>query len=123
MVMVLEQEMVNQIAMIGRAASPNEACGLMLAMPINGVQIIELPNRSLEPQDSVEMRGQDMILALERVFRGDFPEELIESLTVWHTHPAGNVGPSQFDLENKSVHLKSLVVTLFEDKPPLATWY
>lgn len=124
MVMVLEQEMINRIAHIGRATSPNEACGLLLPTPINGVQVIQLPNRSLEPQDSVEMRGEDMLLALEQIFQDDFPEELIPGLTVWHTHPGGNVGPSRFDLENKPAHMKSLVVTLFKDKrAPLATWY
>ena len=124
MVMVLEQQMVNRIAQIGRAAAPNEACGLLLPTPINGVQVIELPNRSTEPRDSVEMKGEDMLLALEMVFRGDFPEELIDGLTAWHTHPGGHVGPSKFDLENKPARLKSLVVTLFDDgKPPLATWF
>lgn len=124
MVMVLEQEMVNAIAHIGRAAKPNEACGLLLPTHINGVQVIELPNRSAEPRDSVEIRGEDMVMALEQVFRGEFPEDLVPGLTVWHTHPSGHVGPSTFDLENKSVHMQNLVVTLFEDgKPPLATWF
>lgn len=53
-------------------------------------------------------------------------EKMIDegSITAWHTHPSGNVGPSEFDLKYKPPKLRSLVVTLFEDgKSPLATWY
>lgn len=123
MVMVLEVMMVQEIANIGRLRSPNEACGLLLPSSINGVQVIELPNRSSTPHDSFEMRGEDMLIALERVFRGDFPEELIGGLTAWHTHPGGGLGPSTADLENKPAHLKSLVVTLTDKGEALATWF
>lgn len=123
MVMVLEQQLVSQIAQIGHQRAPAEACGLLLPMPVYGIQIIELPNRAKKPHDSFTMKGEDMLLALEQTFRGDFPEDLIDSLTVWHTHPGGNVGPSRFDLHNKPARLKSLVVTLREGEPPLATWF
>lgn len=123
MVMVLEQKLVTQIADIGKKRLPNEACGLMLPHPVNGVQIIELPNRSKTPQDSFTMLGEDMLLSLEQVFRGDFPQELIPGLTAWHTHPKGNLGPSKFDMDNKPAKLKSLVVTLAKGSPPQATWY
>ena len=123
MVMVLEQKLVNQIARIGKDRLPNEACGLILPYPVKGVQVIELPNRSKKPHDSFEMTGEDMLLSLEQVFQGDFPEHLLPSLTAWHTHPRGHVGPSKFDMENKPAKFKSLVVTLFDDSPPLATWF
>lgn len=123
MVMVLEQKMVNQIANIGRERLPNEACGLLLPFEVHGVQVIELPNRSKKPHDSFEMTGEDMLLSLEQVFQGDFNPDLIPSLTAWHTHPHGNVGPSKYDMENKPAKLLSLVVTLFEDGPPKATWF
>lgn len=121
--MVLEEDMVMEIARIGDLRSPSEACGLLLPTPVNGVQIIELPNRSMTPQDDFEMRGTDMLMALEQVFQGDFPEQLIDSLTAWHTHPGGNLGPSRFDMKNRPARLKSLVVTLYPDRPPQATWF
>lgn len=124
MVMVLEQEMVNIISEIGRKRAPNEACGLLLPTKVNGTQVIEMPNRSLEPLDSFEMKGEDMVLALELLFRGPFPEEMVPGLTAWHTHPRGHVGPSPFDMRNKSGNMKNLVVTIFDNgKPPLATWF
>lgn len=123
MVMVLEQKLVWEIAEIGWSREPAEACGLLLPTPVNGVQILEIPNRSKKPHDSFEMKGDDMLLALEAVFRGDFPEQLVESLTAWHTHPKGNVGPSREDLKNKPAKIRSLVVTLKRGEPPLATWF
>lgn len=123
MVMVLEQLIVQEIARIGRLRAPNEACGLLLPYPVHGVQILELPNRAKKPHDSFEMRGQDMLLALEQAFRGDFPESLVDSLTAWHTHPAGHVGPSKFDLDNRPARLNSLVISLHEEGPPKATWF
>lgn len=124
MVMVLEQKLVQEIARIGRLRAPNEACGLMLPTEVNGVQVIELPNRAKKPLNDFVMTGSDMILALEQVFRGDFSEDLIPSLTAWHTHPRGNVGPSKEDMHHKPAHIKSLVVTIHPDgKPPQATWF
>src|SRR5690242_10965400 len=128
MVMVIEQKMVNAIADCGRSSAPNEACGLLLPYAVNGVQVIELPNRSSTPRDSFEMRGEDMLMALERAFRGvatlEELEEIIPKIAAWHTHPAGNMGPSEYDLKNKPENFKSLVVTLFTDgSPPLPTWY
>lgn len=123
MVMVLEQEMINTIADIGRTRGPHEACGLLLPTPIRGVQVIELPNHSESPEDSFELRGNDMISALETVL-GTVTEDMIPGLTVWHTHPSGGVGPSRMDLQNKAAYMNNLVVTLFDDgKPPLATWF
>lgn len=123
MVMILEPRVVNTIAEIGRQRAPKEACGLLLPTPINGVQVIELPNYSDNPEDSFEMKGQDMFRALEMAFQGDFPAELVASLTAWHTHPKGNLGPSPFDMHNKPAHLKSLVVTLDDSGGAKATWY
>lgn len=123
MVLILEPDVVNQIAEIGRQRAPHEACGLLLPTPINGRQIIELPNHSSSPTDSFEMLGEDMLKALEMTFQGDFPEDLIPSLTAWHTHPKGNLGPSPFDMMNKPAHLKSLVVSLEDSGGARATWF
>lgn len=122
MVMVLEQLMIAQIADIGRQRAPHEACGLLLPTPVRGVQVVELANHAVSSTDSFEMKGAEMLQALEMIFQGDVPESIIPGLTVWHTHPSGGVGPSRFDLRNKPANLSSLVVTLFDDgRPPLAT--
>lgn len=127
MVMVLEVELVERIARIGRERYPNEACGLLLPVPVRGFQVLEVPNRSTSPEEEFIMWGSDMMLVLEPLFPdADLLETLIseQGLTAWHTHPGGNIGPSKADLENKPAKLRSLVVTLLEDgRRPVATWF
>jgi proteasome lid subunit RPN8/RPN11 len=122
--MVLEQRMIDTIAELGRTRAPNEACGLLLPVPLRGKQVIELPNRSKTPEDAFEMWGTDMVLALEPLFPNhELPETFIPTLTAWHTHPGGGLGPSRADLQNKPAYLQSLVVTLMPDGTAKATWF
>jgi proteasome lid subunit RPN8/RPN11 len=124
MVMVLEVQMVEEIATIGRLRAPTEACGLLLPFPLGGRSVWEVPNRSKTPHDSFHMRGQDMAIILENLFPdGEVPEEVLGGLTAWHTHPSGNVGPSWFDLHNKPANIRSLVVSLDPMGVPTPTWY
>lgn len=121
MVMVLEQAVVDEIARIGRERSPNEACGILLPVPHKGKSVFELPNRSRMPADSFELWGSDMVLQLEAL-DPDYCENL-NDLTVWHTHPKANVGPSKADLDNKPSVFTHLVVAIPENGPPVATWF
>lgn len=124
MVMVLEQAMVDAIAALGQAAYPNEACGLLLPEPIRDCQVVELPNRSKEPQDSVEIDVEDIVLQLEMLYGEEVPSTILPEIAWWHTHPSGNVGPSKFDMENKPPQLKCLVVTIFQDgRAPVPAWF
>ena len=124
MVMVLEESMVQEIARLGQSAYPNEACGLLLPSPVRGQQVIQLPNRSKEPADSVEIDDEDLILQLEAVYGERIPADAVNEITIWHTHPGGNIGPSKYDLQNKPKVFKFLVVTLFQDdRPPVPTWF
>lgn len=122
MVMVLEDSMVKEMARLGENRRPNEACGILLPYKVKNHQVIELPNRSKTPHDSIVMLGSDVILELEMLFAdSELPVGFAEQLTFWHTHPGGNVGPSQYDMEHRPKIGKSLVVTLTD--PPKATWF
>ncbi len=122
MVMVLEQSMVSEMARIGELRRPNEACGVLLPYAVRGRQVIEIPNRSETPHDEVFMLGEDILLELEMIYADEsVPQDLPQSLTFWHTHPGGNLGPSHFDLQNKGPDGKNLVITLGDQ--PKATWF
>lgn len=124
MVMVLEQVMVDEIARLGREAYPNEACGILIPTPIRGQSVFELPNRSKEPRDSVELNSEDIVLQLEAIYGDDVPYTILENIAWWHTHPSGNIGPSKFDMDNKPPKLKCLVVTIFpDDRAPVPAWF
>lgn len=118
---VLTEEMVEEIERFGRLRQPNEAVGLLLPEPWHGRSVIELANRSLTPNNEFELNTSDMQLAL-----ADWVEETqgrwVWSVTLWHTHPQGNVGPSRFDLRNRLNGIAHLVVAL-TDTEAIPTWY
>ena len=114
---VLEESIVREIARVGRARVPNEACGILLPTPHKGKRVWEMPNRSKYPHDSFEMHGADMAISIAE-WDGDY-----EDIVIWHTHPGGNVGPSQYDIVNRVEKLANLVVSVPEKGKPLATWF
>lgn len=122
MVMVLEKFLVDEMARIGNERKPCEAAGLLLPFIHNGRQVIELPNRSMTPHDHFEMHFDDIQMELKS-FVDDHPDPSVwNQIVLWHTHPAGNLGPSKYDLESKTDNLRHLVITLREEGA-LATWY
>jgi proteasome lid subunit RPN8/RPN11 len=124
MVMVLEDRMVQEIARIGRLRAPAEACGILLPYAVNGRQIVELPNRSLEENHEFELWGEDIALIVEELQEHQtINAQFLRETVIWHTHPRGNLGPSRFDMDNKPPEFQSLVVTLFEDGTAKGTWF
>lgn len=96
-------------------AAPNEAVGI-----IAGGLVYSLTNTSESPRDSFAVDMQELkeiILAL------GIPLNWIdESVALWHTHPAGGVGPSRFDMRNRTPLKHHLVVSLV-DGDIVPTWY
>lgn len=116
--------MVSEIARIGRSRAPNEACGLLTPFKINGQQVWELPNRSLDEEHEFTMIGADISLVVEQLNHyHPIDADFLRETAIWHTHPKGNLGPSKFDLEHRPDEFQSLVVTLFEDGTAKGTWY
>lgn len=119
----LTPEMVEKINAVGRLRSPVEACGIILPRPKQGEnstsQIVELPNRSLEPS-AYKIEVADIRLQLGP----DLSDRtLIEHLAIWHTHPAGNVGPSRSDMQKRREGLAYLVVALQDDGTAIPAWF
>ena len=115
--LVLEPEDMAEMVRIGHQRKPREACGILLQTPHHKSRVIELPNR-LQELGEFELRGVDIRIALEG-YTGDW-----DSMAIWHTHPEGQLGPSEGDLENKPNILSHLIITLYDtpDKAK-ATWY
>jgi proteasome lid subunit RPN8/RPN11 len=125
----LSDAILAEVERIGRERMPSEACGLILPPPGDRAkamgshpQVIELPNRSLTPQDSYEMSPGDAQIELERwMARDSVTQEHIDMMVCWHTHPGGGVGPSKNDLENRPPDISMIVVTLIGDKGHIYT--
>lgn len=116
----LSEQSLEEIATIGQLRSPSEACGLLLQHPVTTGRgrtshVVEIPNRSLLPVDSYEMKPSDIDLVMS-----DKPDQLVAA---WHTHPGGLIGPSTRDMENRPpAEVPMLVVALTEDGP-VPCWF
>jgi len=116
----LSETIVDDIYSIGLMRYPIEACGMLLPEPLNGSQVIELPNRSLDGQsayviwpDDVEVALGEWAHSVDRIAR--------ESVSVWHTHPSGLIGPSRLDMRRRIKGVSYLVVAM--QQPPVPTWF
>lgn len=97
-------------------AAPNEVGGLI----IDGERVHILQNRAANPSDTFEFQLEDLKLALE--IQGVPVTEIIDRVTLWHSHPAGGVGPSRTDMRQKTPLAMHLVVALVEEDI-VPTWY
>lgn len=91
--------------------APHEAVGLI----IGDRQVVELTNWSKSPNDSFEIHKADIVTALTQDFD-------ITTLTIWHSHPSGGVGPSRIDMQQKVPNVAHLVITLV-DGELVYSWY
>lgn len=111
-------KLLTELVHIGHLRRPNEAVGLI--MPDETV--LELPNRAPNGQDRFFFKPSDIAIALENN-RID-PRELDwSSVTLWHTHPAGGVGPSRIDMQCKIPQVHHLVIALFPEGHAEPTFY
>jgi len=118
---VLEPSVLEEIGRIGEERRPSEACGILLPYSWRGKQVYELPNRAEQHHDTFELHGDDIILTIQK-WVNETPEATWDMITIWHTHPEGQIGPSKQDLDNRSEHCGNLVVTL-TNSGPLPTWF
>lgn len=97
--------------------APNEVGGLI----IDGKHVVVIPNRAEDRTDRFEFMRSDMIKAA-----GSLGIEaglgLFERMILWHSHPAGGVGPSRVDMQQRLPLEHHLVVALV-DGDIVPTWY
>lgn len=104
-------EIVDQVIRYGRAEEPHEACGIITPDSV----VMKLPNSSQSPTDSYVIATSDLVNALNEYIErsGRHPSDLpMDHFIVWHTHPAGNIGPSRGDMTSKIEGFQYLVVAM-----------
>lgn len=94
--------------------APGEACGVISS---DGLQVIEVPNRSAGVEGLFTAEKGDLLSALKNLDNEDMSD-----VTFFHTHPGGGIGPSRYDLQNRTGFPNHLVVTLIEGDV-VHTWY
>lgn len=119
---ILTPDMLVEIGRIGELRKPNEACGVLLPIPMRNRVVWEVPNRAEDGTDKFEMHSDDVVIMLEEWAADNAQHAVWENIVLWHTHPSGSIGPSKADLENKIEKCGNLVVSL-TDSGPVATWF
>lgn len=76
-----------------------------------------LPNHASDPESNFSILKADIMSAIRM-----HEIEDLASLTLWHSHPNGGVGPSRTDMQQKLPFFEHLVVTL-TDTDAVFTWY
>lgn len=97
-------------------ALPNEVGGIIIA----GKQVLVLTNHSGHPENQFLFYVSEL-----RQLTEDYkvPQNRIEEdVVLWHTHPAGGVGPSREDMKNRTP-LKHHLVLSYVDGDMVPTWY
>lgn len=111
------------IVEMGNTLAPEEVCGILLPPDY----VVRLPNRAKAGlrTESYEVYESDVLEAVERWAESETSAQaFLESpdcfdFVVWHTHPAGGVGPSLRDMRakrelysNPNTNVRFLVVAL-----------
>lgn len=103
------------ITAIARRSGLNEAVGVLYRAPGEAELVVELTNRSSEPQNSYIVSTADVVEALT-LASGRSADDIDEAdFVVWHSHPSGARGPSLKDMRSKLSGLRYAVVTLDDD--------
>lgn len=111
-------ELVDQIVAVGKSRWPNEACGIVV--PSVPPRIVELPNSSLEPRNSYIIDSAHIATAIHDFLLLEPNAHQYERghFMVWHTHPNGQVGPSDLDMRTRIEGFRYLVVSIPQPTTP-----
>lgn len=103
------------------AKLPIETGGFLFPEPTKfNSWIYALVNISSTPENSMRFDREEFI-RVGGEYLSDTPYEW-EHLTIWHTHPGGNIGPSRTDMKNRIPEMGNLVVT-FNNGEVIPTWF
>lgn len=92
------------ICQLGMGAAPYEALGLVFLETADGEpRVVQLENTAMESEGDARVEG-DVILdaVIEQYGSHREPGTLTDSIIFWHTHPHGQVGPSDIDLAQRA---------------------
>jgi proteasome lid subunit RPN8/RPN11 len=84
-------------------------------------RVVELPNRSLTPTEEYIIYPADIRLAIAG-WAEEATREQRNAISVWHTHPSGNIGPSIRDMRKK-IDGGTYLVVAFTADGPVPCWF
>lgn len=114
--MILDSCVERAIVDIARRSGLKEAVGVLYRAPGEAEQVVEVVNRSDEPQISYVVSTADVMEALTLMSGRPATEIDEQDFVVWHSHPSGARGPSLKDMRSKLPGLRYAVVVVDGDK-------
>jgi proteasome lid subunit RPN8/RPN11 len=94
-------------------ALPREAVGLLWEPAGCPAVHIPLTNTSDDPERSYAVSVEEIALSFLRTTGRTITGAV--DLTLWHSHPSGQVGPSRGDMRERAEGLRYMVVTVDHD--------
>jgi proteasome lid subunit RPN8/RPN11 len=107
-------------------ALPREAVGLLWEAPAQPAGWVPLRNTSFEPESSYAVNVGELMDEFQLATGRDIISSMNDEgfmLTLWHSHPSGQVGPSRGDLREKHDGLTYMVIAVDEDGGLRATLF
>lgn len=113
---LIEGKLEATLQTLMKDAAPREVGGII----ISGKRVLVLTNHSDHPENQFLFYLSELRHLAEYY---QVPLDRIEEdVVLWHTHPAGGVGPSREDMRNKTP-LKHHLVLSYVDGDMVPTWY
>lgn len=111
--MLVTEEVVEAIQVIGDKRAPDEACGIVFA----DNRVLEVENES-SLDHTCNFHFGDLRSVIRQIRAAGITGFMFDgAYLIWHTHPAGSVGPSLEDLRARVKGVDYLVVALTENGP------
>lgn len=126
---VRDEELADALASLGRQSEPLEACGVAVPLVGGGWAVVDCMNHASDPRKSWETPGWEMAEAIRiacaegKFFDCPAADLSQDSPVVWHSHPGGNVGPSEEDMSRRVNGLRHAVIAWPSGSTPRLTYY
>jgi proteasome lid subunit RPN8/RPN11 len=117
----LPRRVLGDIASSIMQALPREAVGLVWEPAGIAAVHIPLTNTSDDPEHSYAVSVEEIALSFLRTTGGTI--EGAADLTLWHSHPSGQNGPSRGDMRERVEGLRYMVVAVDKDQSLSATLF
>lgn len=117
----LSHHQIYELVRLARAASPNEACGLLSGVKSTVHHISPARNTALHPRTHFQAAAQDIYSAMQETDAQGW-----QLIGVFHSHPQSPPIPSPSDIADSRrayPQMTHVIVSLAGRKPTLKAWH
>lgn len=116
----IPEEALREMTQAGVDALPRETGGVLFPEPLGGSWVQVLTNLSPTPNEAIHFDNEEVVQSMLRWVSSN--DDWVK-MTLWHTHPAGNIGPSRRDMRSRLKDMGNLVVAIQPGGIGIPTWF